>query len=1051
MSTTEAKETKVQQAKGTAKRDFLIDIEKKYQQEWEDNHIYESSASDLENKEKFFATFPYPYMNGRLHLGHAFSMTKAEFQTRFQRLLGKNVLFPFGFHCTGMPIAACADRLKREIEDFGNPPKFPDVQVKKTDDDEKVEDESAEVKTGEYQWNIMRKNGLSDEDIAKFADAKYWLEYFPPLAKKDLQRFGVACDFRRSFITTDLNPYYDSFIRWQFNQLKEQGRISFGKRYSIFSPKDNQLCADHDRAVGEGAKPQEYTVVKLFLQKPYPKVLEHLQDKRVYLGAATLRPETMFGQTNCWLLPDGEYGAFETNNGEVIICTARAARNLAWQELSPRPGEVVQLAKFLGADLMGAAVDAPMSPLKTIHVLPMMSISTRKTTGVVTSVPSDAPADFAALQDLKNKADLRTKFNIKEEYLHDPIPIIEVPEYGTLCAPALCEKYKIKSQNDKDGLEKAKDEAYLLGFSKGVFVMEGEFKGMSVKDTKNRIRQKLLDEGMAVPYAEPDKEVISRSGDRCVVSLTDQWYLAYGEEEWKNVVMNHLKTKFHVYNSATINELESTVEWLKEWGCSRSYGLGTKLPWDEQFLIESLSDSTIYMAYYTVAHLLQGGVLDGSGQSPAGVKPEQLTDDIWSYIFHGKPLTSTNGINQEVLDSLRKEFQYWYPVDLRVSGKDLIKNHLTMFLYNHAAIFPDQMPGSIFANGYVMVNGEKMSKQAGNFLTLQGVIEMYGADATRLALCDSGDTHDDANFEQNNANSAVLKLNTFLEWIEETLTKGDMRDEESEYLFADKIFDAKMNLYVTESKKHYEAMVYKEVFKTVWVSMQDALSKYIETMKRDSIKLHKKLILRFIELQSIILSPVLPHCTEHIWKEYLKKDGSIVNTKWPVVPAADESLLLSDEYLKDALHKFRQSFQKESKAKKKALKAYIYVADKYLDWQIKSLEILSKHKESFHDKEKEDAAMKVISQELKEFMKFKPMPFVALKKEQYKKDGDSALSTELPFNEFELLNSNINLIKACFGDIEVEIYSLSQTYPDPLKRATRAQPMDPSFGVEWEK
>ena len=51
-------------------------------------------------------------MNGRLHLGHGFSLSKAEFQSRYQRLLGKNVLFPFGFHCTGMPIAAAASAIE---------------------------------------------------------------------------------------------------------------------------------------------------------------------------------------------------------------------------------------------------------------------------------------------------------------------------------------------------------------------------------------------------------------------------------------------------------------------------------------------------------------------------------------------------------------------------------------------------------------------------------------------------------------------------------------------------------------------------------------------------------------------------------------------------------------------------------------------------------------------------------------------------------------------------------------------------------------------------
>lgn len=75
------------------------------------------------------------------------------------------------------------------------------------------------------------------------------------------------------------------------------------------------------------------------------------------------------------------------------------------------------------------------------------------------------------------------------------------------------------------------------------------------------------------------------------------------------------------------------VEWLREWACSRQFGLGTLLPWDEQWVIESLSDSTIYMAYYTIAHLLHGeDNLDGGKGSPAGIKPEQLTDQVGGWV-----------------------------------------------------------------------------------------------------------------------------------------------------------------------------------------------------------------------------------------------------------------------------------------------------------------------------------------------------------------------------------------------------------------------------------
>ncbi len=70
-------------------------------------------------------------------------------------------------------------------------------------------------------------------------------------------------DFRRSFITTDKNPYYDKFIQWQFNTLKKDNKVVFGKRPSIFSIEDGQMCADHDRREGEGVDPQEYTLIKM--------------------------------------------------------------------------------------------------------------------------------------------------------------------------------------------------------------------------------------------------------------------------------------------------------------------------------------------------------------------------------------------------------------------------------------------------------------------------------------------------------------------------------------------------------------------------------------------------------------------------------------------------------------------------------------------------------------------------------------------------------------------------------------------------------------------
>jgi leucyl-tRNA synthetase len=90
--------------KGTAKRDALRANEIEVQKKWEEVGVFE--ANPVEGEESFMVTFPYPYSNGHLHIGHAFSLTKAIFRAQYERHQGKNVLFPFAFHCTGMPIQA---------------------------------------------------------------------------------------------------------------------------------------------------------------------------------------------------------------------------------------------------------------------------------------------------------------------------------------------------------------------------------------------------------------------------------------------------------------------------------------------------------------------------------------------------------------------------------------------------------------------------------------------------------------------------------------------------------------------------------------------------------------------------------------------------------------------------------------------------------------------------------------------------------------------------------------------------------------------------------
>mmetsp|Transcript_15983 Transcript_15983/g.48853 ORF Transcript_15983/g.48853 Transcript_15983/m.48853 type:complete len:1056 (-) Transcript_15983:31-3198(-) len=962
-----------------ARRDAMLSIQADVQALWEAERPFETDRHADTGNGKFIVTFPYPYMNGRLHLGHAFSMTKAEFRAHYERLKGKNVLFPFGFHCTGMPIQAAANKLRDELATYGCPPQFPAEELaaneaaKKAAEEKKKAAEAPEkkgkgkktklvAKTGTgivRTWNILKRM-VPEDEIPEFVDPIKWLRYFPPRGMDDLKGFGAGCDWRRSFITTQVNPYYDSFIRWQFAKLRSGGRIKFGTRPSVFSIRDQQVCADHDRASGEGAVPQEYTIIKL--RVPESALSGHaklgsLSGKNVFLAPATLRPETMYGQTNCFVLPDGEYGAYEVLGGDVLVMSERAARGMMYQELAPgAAGEVKCLVPGIkGWDLLGLPLNCPQATYETVYTLPLLSISMGKGTGVVTSVPSDAPDDYAALRQLQDKPDYAARYGV-EPHMVDfaVVPIIEIPGYGSTAAVQVCERLGVRGPNDRDKLAAAKDEVYLKGFTDGVMVV-GPYAGTPVKDAKPKIRAEMIAAGTALAYWEPDAKVMSRTGDECIVALTEQWYLSYDDAEWTQQVLSHVQSGgFNGYDDNVQGEFEHRIGWLGEWACSRKFGLGTLLPWDENWVIESLSDSTIYMAYYTVAHLLQGaGNMEGASTGPAGVPPEAFTEAVWDYIFLGGAGSAAPDcdVPADVLADLKGEFEYWYPMNLRVSAKDLIPNHLTMALFNHCEIWknrPEMWPQGMYANGHILVDAEKMSKSKGNFIMMNEGVADYSADAVRFACADAGDTWEDANFARATANAAILSLTTELDFINETVAaiRGGapaLRNTElPAWTFFDRCFANDMNKCVALCDENCANMKFRDALKAGFFEMQLARDRYRDWASQTGAGMHAGLITRWIEAQVIMLAPFCPHWAEHVWRNVLAKGESVLKASWPAAEPEDALVSQMQAFLADAVKDFRRSTAKKAKGGKKGkgaapakkqTAAAVYVANEWLPWK----------------------------------------------------------------------------------------------------------------------
>ncbi|KFY14452.1 hypothetical protein V491_06047 [Pseudogymnoascus sp. VKM F-3775] len=1070
--------SKTKELKGTEKRDSLIAIEKKYQKKWQEDAVFQPNApsisdiplSALSAKElrakhpKFFGTMAYPYMNGTLHAGHSFSVSKIEFTAGWARMQGKRALFPMGFHCTGMPIKACADKLINEIKLFGkdfsgyseeedaasdkvkSPPAPTSAREDVTKFTAKKGKAAAKVVKMKYQFQIMRAQGIPNEQIHEFADPSHWLEFFPPLCKQDLTNFGCRIDWRRSFVTTDANPYYDSFIRWQMNRLRELKKIKYGKRYTIYSPKDGQPCMDHDRSEGEAVGPQEYTALKLKVLEWASGAKAAVADKLpqgadAFFVPATLRPETMYGQNCCFVGPKITYGVYKVSEKEYYIITERAARNMAYQGVFPENGVYEKVAEVIGADCVGTLVNAPLSVHKEgVRILPMESVLPTKGTGVVTCVPSDSPDDFATVTDLAKKAEY---YGIKKEWAElEIIPIIDTPSFGNLTAPFLVKKLKIASPKDTKQLEEAKELAYKEGYYQGTMCF-GPFTGEKVEAAKPKVRQQLLDSGEAFAYSEPEKRVVSRSGDDCCVALMDQWYLDYGEDSWRKVALQHVDNAdgngLETYSQETKNGFEGVLNWLNQWACARSFGLGSKLPWDPQFLVESLSDSTIYMAYYTVAHLLHGDIFGKTPGLLKDIRPENMTDEVWDYIFARREISDDvlkSKIALEGLETMRREFEYWYPLDLRVSGKDLIPNHLTFFIYIHIALFPPEYwPKGVRANGHLTLNGEKMSKSTGNFMTLDEMVKKYGADASRIALADAGDGVADANFEEDVADNNVLRLFTLREWIEEQVKEQDSLRTGEKNDFLDRLFDNEMNAIAREAKAHFDETNYKLALKSGLYDFIGARDFYREASTAAGIKMHKDLVLKYIELQALLLTVIAPHWSEYIWLEVLNKPISVQQALFPEIPTPDAGLSAMREYVRTTASNITsaEAAQQKKKAKgkdisfdpKKPKKLTIFAAKSFPAWQEKYIdlvrEVFDPATKAFNDKELTPKISKM--GEMK-----KAMPFVQGLKKRLTggEKPETVFDRKLAFDESKTLLQMVPGLKKAAGLKIVDIVEVAE-------------------------
>ncbi len=793
--------------------DRLHDMEDRWQQAWSEDEVFQADPDD---RDKFFITVAYPYPSGGMHLGHVGTYTLPDVFARFKKMQGYNVLFPMAWHVTGTPIIGALNRLQ--------------------------DGEEEQLHVLKDVYNVPQSALDAMETPMDFAE--YFIENS---YKTNMQDLGFGVDWRREFTTND--THYNRFIEWQYRKLKQAGYLEKGKHPTKYCLDDDNPVTTHDLLEGEDAEMQEYTLVRF-------------RKDATVLPMATLRPETVYGVTHALVNPDGDYIEADMD-GETWIVSEDAAGKLRHQD-----HDVEIQDTFKGEEIIGDTVMNPVTG-DEIMLLPATFVDTDSATGIVMSVPAHAPYDWISLRDIQEDEATLKEYGIDPQTVKEiePVSIIDVEGYGDFPAKEACEQHGITSQDEEETLEEATEDIYKKEHHTGRLKSNcQEFAGQSIQDAKEELQRLYANQNKFGSMWEFSEEVVCRCSGQVIVAKADTWFLTYGDRGWKDKADKALN-RIRTIPENTRDDYSHTINWLDSWPCIRNYGLGTKLPFDEEFVVEPLSDSTIYMAYYTIKHIIED------------VPPEELTEEVFDYIFRGEgpqdEVLATSKIDEETLEEARESFEYWYPLDWRTSANELIQNHLTFFMFHHSAIFDEKhWPKGIATWGMGLLEGTKMSSSKGHVILPENAIEDHGADTVRFFMFSSCEPWQDFDWREDEVNDYKNKLRSFHERTLDLYGTGEGRDPNR----IDRYVLSRLNRMIQDAEVALEDFQTRKASLKAFFELNNLISWY----RQRADTLNQDVIERVLDAQIRMMAPFIPHLCEQLWTE-TGHHGLVTEADWPEV------------------------------------------------------------------------------------------------------------------------------------------------------------------------
>lgn len=957
--------------------DWTTEVEAKWQSRWYDAGINES---ERDSRPKFMIIFAYPGLTGYLHVGHMRGYTYVDAIARYMRMTGHNVLFPVGTHATGNGAISLAKRIR-----------------------------NGDQKTIDY----LLANGCPEEKIKQLTDPMSVVNFFNQVyVNQYWKRFGFLADWRRFTSTTNCD--YGLFIQWQFRKLNEAGLL-FQRPY--FAPACVECgpvavdASETDLSRGGTAETTEYTLLKF-------------KCGDMSLVAATLRPETVYGQTNFWVNPDVEYA--KVRRGEEVWVISQPS----YEKMRYQKDDLEMIGTVSGRELIGMKCVAPVIH-REIPVLPAGFCKPEVGTGLVTSVPSDAPDDWMALLALQKDEAAMKEFGLDPDTVRNirPIAIIDTKGYGPLPAVEMIEMMGITQPGDPR-LDEAKKAIYKDGFHTGRMNANcGEFAGMRVEEAKDLIKNMMIKSSEAEVFYDLSEEVVCRCGKPVVIKkVPDQWFIDYANGALTESTKRHCKS-MHILPQEYYTNVQGVLDWFRERACVRQGNwLGTKFPYDPKWIIEAISDSTLYPIYYIVS------LYHNSGQ----LKLEQMTEEFFDFVFLGKgsvqEVAEKIGISMELLQRIKDDVFYWYPLDINLGGKEHMTVHFPAFLKNHVAILPPELwPRGIFVNWYVTGKLGKISKSKGGAEPIPDAAGRFGVDSLRLYYAHIAAPFADVEWDESAIENYTSRVDRILRTVEELKAlKG------SESTNVDRWLLSRLNnrtASVREAMRDYDL---RKMANEVYFEMLSDVRWYVRRGGSSSATA-AKVLSTWIRM----MAPITPHIAEEMWESIAEK-GFVSVAPYPEVRTEELDLQaeVAEKFVDDVMADVNEILKVTGISPRQV---YLYTS---AQWK---KDVFALAQEMAKEKKLSVPALTkaVMSREDLKRLGKEAADFARKTAEEFMKRSEGELEKlAVPMDEQAYLLDAAPFLANELG-AEVKVFSADEpSIPDPQRKARAAQPRRPAIYVE---